>query len=174
MLIVCGKYDNIRAKGLIRMSENILYVYCDGACRGNQSRINVGGWGVFMEYRNHTKELYGSTENTSNQKMELYACISALKNIKRKDVTIEVITDSQYVVKGITEWIHNWKKRNWHNSKGDPVENQNLWHELSALKETFTDIRFKHCKGHSNVKGNIKADFLANLGMDEKQKIGVN
>lgn len=149
------------------MASNILYIYCDGGCRGNQSKNNIGGWGVYMVYNKHTKELSGGTKNTSNQKMELISCINALKNVKKRNIPIVVVSDSQYVVKGITEWVHNWKLHNWHNTQGKSVANKELWQELFALKETFRDISFRHCKVHGNTEGNIKADRLANHGMDE-------
>ncbi len=149
------------------MFTDTLFIYCDGGCRGNQSRINIGGWGVYMVYNKHTKEMYGGTKNTSNQKMELISCINALKSVKKKDIPVVVVSDSQYVIKGITEWVNGWIRRNWRNSKDEPVGNKELWVEFLALKETFRNISFRHCKGHGNTEGNIKADLLANRAMDE-------
>lgn len=147
--------------------DNIIYIYCDGGCRGNQSKNNIGGWGVHITYKGLISDLYGRAKNTTNQKMELIACINGLKKIKRRDIPVAVVTDSQYVVKGITEWILKWQRNNWHNSKGEPVANKELWQELSYLKGLFDNISFNHCKGHANTEGNIKADRLANQAMDE-------
>lgn len=144
-----------------------IYVYCDGGCRGNQLPINIGGWGVVLKYKDKVKELYGNVKNTTNNKMELTSCIEALKAIKNKDIPIEVTMDSQYVIKGINEWIHGWLKRNWVNTQKKPVENKELWQQLLELKQSFKEITFIHCKGHADNEGNNRADRLANIAMDK-------
>lgn len=152
------------------MVTDTLFIYCDGGCRNNQSKNNIGGWGVYLVYGHHTKEMYGSTKNTSNQKMELLACINGLKSIKNKGLPVVVISDSQYLVKGITEWINGWTRRDWRNAQDEPVGNKELWQELLSLKNTFSNISFRHCKGHGNTQGNMKADSLANRAMDEMKQ----
>jgi|LSQX01.3.fsa_nt_gb ribonuclease HI len=101
--------------------------------------------------------------------MELISCINSLKHIKKRDIPVMVITDSQYVVKGMNEWLSGWIRRGWINSRGNPVENKGLWMELLNLKNEFKDIEFAYCKGHANTPGNIRADILANMAMDEAQ-----
>ena len=144
-----------------------LIIYADGACRGNQFNENIGGWGVVYQYGNDTKEIKGSTRNTTNNIMELTAAIEALKGVKNKKITTEVIMDSQYVVSGINEWCENWIKNNWRNSKKKPVENKELWIQLRLLTYDFTDLTFVRVDGHSDNEGNNRADALANEAMDE-------
>lgn len=138
-----------------------VYIWCDGGCRGNGKAENIGGYGIVMKCNDAIKEFYGSVENTTNQKMELKACIEALKKVK-KDVPIHITTDSNYVVKGMNEWLAGWLKRNWKN-----VQNVELWKELVDLRNNFSDVTFEHCYGHSDNEGNNRADELANIAMDE-------
>lgn len=147
--------------------ENKIYIWCDGGCRGNQFDENIGGWGALLKYKENIKELKGNTKNTTNNIMELTSCIKALESLTRKDIPVEVIMDSQYVIKGINEWINGWIKKGWKTSQKKPVENKELWQTLYKLKEQFTNIKFNHCKGHADNEGNIRADELANLAMDE-------
>lgn len=144
-----------------------IYVYCDGGCRGNQFDDNIGGWGVVLVYKEYVKEFYGNEVNTTNNKMELTSCIKALKVIKDKTIPIVVTMDSQYVIKGINEWIYGWLKKKWKTSTGKPVENKELWQELLDLKRQFNYIEFIQCRGHADNEGNIRADELANIAMDE-------
>lgn len=144
-----------------------IVIHCDGGCRGNQNKENIGGWGVLIEYSGNTKEIYGNDINTTNNKMELKSCIEALKSLKRYDIPVEVTMDSEYVIKGITQWINNWIKKGWKTSKGKKPENLELWKELHQLKSKFKEIEFYHCKGHSGNVGNDRADELANIAMDE-------
>lgn len=146
--------------------EKIL-VFCDGGCRGNQFENNIGGWGVVLLFGARTKELRGNTKNTTNNIMELTSCIEALKVIKDKTIPVEVTMDSQYVIKGINEWIYGWFKKGWRNSQKKPVENKELWQELYKLKNEFRDIKFIQCAGHADNKGNNRADELANMAMNE-------
>jgi ribonuclease HI len=142
-------------------------LYCDGGCRGNQQRTNIGGWGVLLVYGKHEKELYGSARNTTNNIMELTAAIEGLRAIKKKDVGTDVYVDSSYVLNGITSWIHGWVKKGWKNSAGKPVANKDLWLALLEEKEKFSDITFNKVKGHSDNAGNNRADALVNRAMDE-------
>ena len=137
-------------------------IYTDGACRGNPW---PGGWGVLIKYREHSKEMYGGDASTTNNKMELTAAIEALKEIK-EPCEIILYTDSKYVLKGIEEWIHNWKKRGWKGSNRKPVKNIELWKKLDELRDKHT-IKWNWVKGHSGDPGNETADMLANRGIDE-------
>lgn len=147
-------------------------VYCDGGCRGNQRRNNVGGWGYRLEYKGISKEEFGGTRNTTNNKMEIQACIEALNAITDRTIHTEVVTDSNYLVQGMNKWIKGWKKNGWMTSKGTPVKNKELWVELNGISEEFLNITFTHCYGHADNEGNIRADFLANKGMDEQMHQG--
>lgn len=144
-----------------------IYLYCDGGCRGNGKAENIGGWGVYLVYKDKSKELYGSARNTTNNIMELTSCIEGLKAINKKDMPVEVVMDSAYVIKGITEWVYGWIKKGWINSQKKPVENQELWKALYELQKEFKDLEFVKVKGHADNAGNNKADELANKAMDE-------
>ena len=137
-------------------------IYTDGACRGNPG---PGGWGVILRCEKGEKELYGSELDTTNNKMELMAAINALKALK-VPCSIELWTDSQYVMKGITEWIKGWMKNNWKTASKKPVKNAELWKEL--LEETKRhDVDWKWVKGHSGHPDNERVDKLANIAIDE-------
>ena len=137
-------------------------IYTDGACRGNPG---PGGWGVLIEYGESNKQLYGGDISTTNNKMELTAAIMALKEIK-EPCEIILYTDSKYVLQGIEEWIHNWKKRGWRGANKKPVKNIDLWKELDELRDEH-NIKWNWVKGHSGDPGNETADMLANRGIDE-------
>jgi len=137
-------------------------IYTDGACRGNPG---PGGWGVLIEYGESRKQLYGGDISTTNNKMELTAAIMALKEIK-EPCEIIIYTDSKYVLQGIEEWIHNWKKRGWRGANKKPVKNIELWKELDELRDEH-NIKWNWVKGHSGDPGNETADMLANRGIDE-------
>lgn len=131
-------------------------IYTDGACSGNPG---PGGWGAILICGQAVKELSNGMAYTTNNQMEMLACIKALKALKEKcDVTIT--TDSQYVKDGITSWIHGWKKRNWKNSKGQPVKNKDLWLQLDELV-SYHNVKWKWVKGHSGHPLNERADELA-------------
>jgi ribonuclease HI len=136
-------------------------IYTDGACRGNPG---VGGWGVILSYNGNIKELCGGDKDTTNNRMELMAAIQALEALK-KPCTVRLYSDSSYVLKGITEWMPNWKKRGWKTASKHPVKNVDLWQRLDAAIAPH-DIEWKWVKGHSGDKGNDRADALANLGID--------
>ena len=137
-------------------------IYTDGACRGNPG---PGGWGVLIEYGESNKQLYGGDISTTNNKMELTAAIMALKEMK-EPCEIILYTDSKYVLQGIEEWIHNWKKRGWKGANKKPVKNIELWKELDELRDEH-NIKWNWVKGHSGDPGNETADMLANRGIDE-------
>jgi len=145
-----------------------LVIYTDGACSGNPG---PGGWGVLMQFGEKEKELYGGEPDTTNNRMELMATIEALRAIKpnfKGEITLW--TDSTYVLKGITEWIHGWKKRDWKNSAKKAVKNVDLWKELDAVNAKF-NVNWKWVKGHAGVDGNERADELARLGVEQVRDI---
>jgi len=144
-----------------------IQIYCDGACRGNQHENNIGAYGIVLEYKGMTREFDGVGHNTTNNIMELTAIITALKLLKKKDIPIEVYSDSQYVTDGINSWIKKWRKNNWMTSTKTPIANRELWQELLALKESFTDITIIKVKGHASNAGNNRADELCNIAMNE-------
>ena len=137
-------------------------IYTDGACRGNPG---PGGWGALLIAGRHRKTLHGGEPETTNNRMELTAAIEALNALKRPS-KVELHTDSKYVMHGITEWMHNWKKRGWKTANKKPVKNQDLWMALDEAIDRH-DITWKWVKGHSGHDGNEEADRLANLGIDE-------
>lgn len=147
--------------------EKVIEIYTDGACRGNQNENNIGAWGVYLKCDDKVKELSGNTKNTTNNIMELTACIEGLKAIKNKKIKTKVYLDSAYVLNGITSWIKNWKNKGWRTSNKKQVLNKEFWIELDNLKSKFTDIEFIKVKGHSDNFGNIQADRLCNESMDK-------
>lgn len=142
--------------------KKIVEIFTDGACRGNPG---PGGWGALLRYNGHEKTIYGGESETTNNRMELMAVIQALTLLK-KPCVIEVTIDSQYVLKGITEWIPMWKKRNWKTASNKPVKNKDLWQQLDELVNKH-EIRWQWIKGHSGHPENEQADRLANLAIDE-------
>ena len=142
--------------------EKKIYIYTDGACRGNPG---PGGWGALLKYENHIKEIKGGSLLTTNNIMELTAVIASLNQLKFKSKVV-VTTDSAYVKNGITTWIHNWKLKGWKTASKKPVKNKELWMKLDALSSKH-DILWKWVKGHSGNPDNDRADFLANQGIDD-------
>jgi ribonuclease HI len=137
-------------------------IYADGACKGNPG---PGGWGAWIQYEQHEKELFGGEALTTNNRMELTAVIRALEALKRP-CKIKVYTDSVYVQKGISEWIIGWKARNWRTSDKKPVKNDDLWRELDRLVQQH-EIQWIWVKGHAGHAGNERADMLANKGVEQ-------
>jgi ribonuclease HI len=135
-------------------------IYTDGACKGNPG---VGGWGVLLKSGPHLKELYGGEAHTTNNRMELTAVIRALEALKR-NARVRIHTDSQYVQKGISAWIHDWKRRNWRTADKKPVKNTDLWRRLDELVANH-EIEWIWVKGHAGHPENERADQLANLGV---------
>jgi ribonuclease HI len=136
-------------------------IYTDGACRGNPG---PGGWGAVLIAGEHVKELHGAEPETTNNRMELTAAIRALAALKRP-CSVRLYTDSQYVRKGITEWIAQWKLRDWRTADKKPVKNVDLWQQLEREIERHR-IEWHWVKGHAGVPGNERADRLANEAID--------
>ncbi len=145
---------------MVRLMPPKIVAYTDGACSGNPG---PGGWGVWLRAGIHEKEMYGGEKDTTNQRMELQAAIEALKALKKPSV-ITIVTDSKYVLNGITDWIHGWKKKGWKNSKKEPVANRELWEALDILNQKH-DVDWQWVKGHSGDEGNERADELARQGI---------
>lgn len=142
---------------------NSVVIYTDGACKGNPG---PGGWGVLLKSGSTEKELYGGERLTTNNRMELMAVIQALQALKRPcAVTLNV--DSQYVLKGMTEWLAGWKAKGWRTSTKQPVKNQELWQALDELvNQRGHAIEWRWVRGHNGDIGNERADVLANKGVD--------
>ncbi len=143
------------------MNEKI-YIYTDGACKGNPG---PGGWGALLIYKDTEKELSGGEQDTTNNRMEMTAAIKSLEQLKRP-CEVVLTTDSQYLRKGITEWISNWKKRGWKTAAKKPVKNTDLWMQLDELTNKH-DITWNWVKGHSGHPENERADELANIGIEQ-------
>ncbi len=141
--------------------SKLVRIYADGACRGNPG---PGGYGAIMKYGGQEKELYGYSPHTTNNIMELTAVITALESLKKKS-SVLIVTDSQYVIKGITEWISGWKKRGWKTASKQPVKNQELWQKLDALVSSH-NVSWQWVKGHAGHLENERADALANYAID--------
>lgn len=137
-------------------------VFTDGACRGNPG---PGGWGVLLRYKGSEKTLYGAEPETTNNRMELMAAIRALESLTRQ-CSVKLTTDSQYVQKGITEWLPNWKRRGWKTAAKKPVKNADLWKRLDEAVADH-EVEWHWVKGHSGHPENELADALANQAIDE-------
>lgn len=179
--------------------SQILNMYTDGACSGNQNETNVGGWGAILEFGEHSKELHGGEVNTTNNRMELTAVIEAFQALKRDGLEIRVFTDSSYVANCfLQKWYVGWQRNGWMTSQKKPVENRELWERLLDLVERHR-VRFYRVKGHVNLdhpstnvdahyrkfcknngdftmeefrhvtEMNNRADALANEGIDENR-----
>lgn len=144
-------------------------IYTDGACRGNPG---PGGWGALLKAGPHVKELKGGELNTTNNRMELTAAIRALAALNRP-CSVKLYTDSQYVRKGITEWLPQWKARGWRTADKKPVKNVDLWQALEAEIARHT-IEWHWVKGHAGDPGNERADQLANDAIDEMQRMAMS
>ena len=143
---------------------SLVEIYTDGACRGNPG---PGGWGALLSCGEHEKELSGAEALTTNNRMELTAVIRALEALKRPS-EVRIFTDSEYVRRGITEWVRNWKARGWKTADRKPVKNQDLWERLEQLAAQHT-LHWQWVKGHSGDPGNERVDELANLAIDAMQ-----
>jgi len=139
------------------MSKEVVEIYADGACKGNPG---PGGWGVLLRAGGAEKELFGGERETTNNRMELTAVIRALEALKRR-CKVRLYTDSQYVQKGISQWIHDWKRRGWRTAEKKPVKNEDLWRRLDELA-TGHDIEWHWVRGHAGHPENERADALAN------------
>jgi ribonuclease HI len=143
---------------------SVVEIYTDGACRGNPG---PGGWGALLSQGEHEKELSGAEPLTTNNRMELTAVIRALEALKRP-TELRIFTDSEYVRRGITEWVKSWKVRGWKTADRKPVKNQDLWERLDALAAGHK-IEWRWVKGHSGIPGNERVDRLANEAIDAMQ-----
>jgi len=141
-------------------------MFTDGACRGNPG---PGGWGVLLRKGKVEKEFYGGETHTTNNRMELMAAIKGLSALKRR-CHVQVTTDSQYVRRGVKEWLSNWKKNGWRSSNKKPIKNVDLWQELDRLV-AMHEVDWHWVQGHSGHRENEIADQLANRGIDELLKI---
>ena len=145
------------------MSEtDEVVIYTDGACKGNPG---PGGWGALLVYKGAEKELWGGDPNTTNNRMELMAAIAGLIALTRP-CSVKLVTDSQYVMKGIQEWLPNWKKRGWKTASKEPVKNADLWQKLDEEVNRH-QVSWQWVRGHTGHTGNERADQLANRGVDE-------
>ena len=144
------------------MSEQKVTIHTDGACSGNPG---PGGWGAVLRYNGAVRELSGGEADTTNNRMELTAVIEGLAALKRP-CTVALYLDSEYVRKGITEWIHGWKAKGWKTASRQPVKNADLWQRLDALVHQGTHkIEWHWVRGHAGHPGNERADRLANRGI---------
>lgn len=144
------------------MADPEVNIWTDGACKGNPG---PGGWGVLLRQGTHEKTLFGGEHDTTNNRMELLAVIRALQALKRPCI-VYLHTDSSYVQKGMTEWLANWKLRNWKTASKKPVKNADLWQLLDQLASQHT-IHWRWVKGHAGDPGNERADSLANQGVSQ-------
>jgi ribonuclease HI len=140
---------------------SIVEIYTDGACRGNPG---PGGWAATLQSGEHLRELSGAEAGTTNNRMELTAVIRALEALKRP-VEARVHTDSEYVRKGITEWLPAWKRRDWRTADRKPVKNRDLWEQLDTLAARH-QIEWRWVPGHAGVPGNERVDRLASAAID--------
>ena len=144
------------------MSTQTIEMFTDGACRGNPG---PGGWGVLLRFQGKEKELYGGERETTNNRMELMAAIQGLESLTRP-CTVALTTDSQYVMKGATEWMAGWKRKGWKTAGNKPVKNVDLWKQLAKALSPH-NVEWHWVRGHTGHPENERADELANLGIDE-------
>ena len=142
--------------------EKTVYLFTDGACKGNPG---AGGWGVLLRYGTHEKELFGGEAQTTNNRMELTAVLTGLKTLNRPCDEV-ICTDSQYVKNGMESWIHNWKKNGWKTASRQPVKNADLWQQLDEQVARHR-VRWQWVKGHAGHAENERADALANRGAEQ-------
>ncbi len=142
------------------MTDTVV-IYTDGACKGNPG---PGGWGAWLSWGGHEKELFGGEAATTNNRMEMTAVIEALSSLKRRSA-VAIYTDSEYVKNGITTWIHGWKQRGWRTAAKAPVKNVDLWQKLDSVVAAH-DVQWHWVKGHAGDPGNERADALANRGVE--------
>ncbi len=140
-------------------------IFCDGACSGNPG---VGGFGCILRYGGHAKELSGATGDTTNNRMEMTAAITALESLKRP-CRVKLTTDSQYLVKGMTEWLPGWVRKKWINSKKEPVLNRDLWERLLELSRKHR-IEWIWVRGHAGHPENERCDELARQAIEDYRR----
>ena len=147
-------------------SERVM-IYTDGACSGNPG---PGGWGAILFFKGKEKEVSGGEAHTTNNRMEIRAAIEGLNALKRS-CAVDLFTDSQYVRQGITQWMHNWKRRGWRTADKKPVKNEDLWRELDEAASRH-DVAWHWVKGHADDPTNIRVDELAVAAMRPFKKQG--
>ncbi len=147
------------------MKDEAVEIFSDGACRGNPG---PGGWGALLRFDKREKELWGGEAATTNNRMELTAVIRALEALERPS-RVRLYTDSQYVQKGISTWILDWKRRGWRTAGRKPVKNEDLWRRLDELA-ALHEVEWHWVKGHAGHAGNERADLLANKGIPDDKK----
>ena len=147
------------------MSSEHVVIYTDGACKGNPG---AGGWGAWLRWGEHERELFGGDPHTTNNRMELTAVIEALALLKRRSA-VAIYTDSEYVKNGISQWIHAWKSRGWLTADRKPVKNEDLWRRLDELVAGH-DVQWHWVRGHTGDPGNERADRLANQGVQQVRR----
>lgn len=150
------KCDSVGGSGELSADVPMVNIFCDGACSGNPG---PGGYGAILRYNSHEKEISGGAVQTTNNRMELSAAIEALRQLTRP-CRVVITTDSQYLVKGMTEWIVGWQHKGWRNSKREPVINRDLWEDLLALARQHT-ISWQWVRGHDGHAENERCDCLA-------------
>lgn len=141
-----------------QQQKRVVYLYTDGACLGNPG---PGGWGVVLSWDGQIKELSGGQADTTNNQMELTAVIKGLESLKRP-VSLQIVTDSKYVMQGITQWMAGWKRNGWRTAAKKPVANRELWEKLDSLLSGHT-VSWEWVKGHSGHQQNERCDALASL-----------
>lgn len=141
--------------------SQVVNIYTDGACKGNPG---PGGWGAYLQFGEHKKDIFGGEMETTNNRMEVLAAIEALEALSRP-CKVNLTTDSEYLRRGVLEWMENWKKRGWLTAAKKPVKNKDLWERLDKAIVNH-NISWHWVKGHSGHPGNEKADQLANKGVD--------
>ena len=137
--------------------SDLIEAFTDGACSGNPG---PGGWGAILRWRGHEKELSGGEAQTTNNRMELMAAIQVLEAIKGENRQVKIVTDSNYLRQGITQWIHNWRRKGWKTADNKPVKNKDLWQRLEAALKTHK-VEWAWTKGHAGHPENERADALA-------------
>ena len=146
---------------------NRITIYCDGACSGNQSKVNKGGWGALLMFNGKQKQVSGAMQNTTNQRMELTACIEAVKTLKSRKYPVDVFSDSAYLVNCMQQrWYEKWERNGWKNAKKEPVENSDLWKILLELNKYYS-LNFHKVKGHSTDVYNNLVDELARTALQK-------
>jgi ribonuclease HI len=146
------------------MDREVVEIFSDGACRGNPG---PGGWGVLLRAKGTERELYGGEADTTNNRMELTAVIRALEALKRPS-RVQVYTDSLYVLKGISEWMRDWKRRGWRTADKKPLKNIDLWQRLDELA-ALHEVEWHWVRGHAGHPENERADQLANKGIPDER-----
>ena len=157
-----AKRDRLQEAASPAAGSSIVEIFCDGACSGNPG---PGGYGAILRYNGHEREICGGEALTTNNRMELTAAIEALRRLKRP-CRVVVTTDSQYLAKGMTEWLAGWQSKGWLNSKKEPVLNRDLWDELASLANRHT-IEWRWVRGHDGHVENERCDILAREALVE-------